>query len=136
MTPKRTCGECTMCCSGALASEQHGHSMHRGKPCFFVSDKGCTIYADRPEHCKAFRCEWLTQDYLPMWMRPDLSKVIVVQKDGFIEVSECGQKIDSSVLSWLLIWAANNRKNIHYGVDGGRHWINFKDHFEQVPNTL
>ena len=125
-----------MCCSGVLTSEQYGHSMHFGKPCFFVANKGCTIYEDRPEHCKGFKCEWLAQDYLPMWMRPDLSKVIVVQKDNFIEVIECGQKIDSAVLSWLLIWAANNRKNIQYGVDGGRHWINFETHFEQIPNSF
>jgi hypothetical protein len=104
--------------------------MQPGKPCFFVSNKGCTIYADRPDNCKGFKCEWLAKDYLPMWMRPDLSKVIVVQKDGFVEVSECGQKMDSAVLSWLMIWAANSRINIRYEVAGGWNWINFKGHFE------
>jgi hypothetical protein len=134
--PTRSCGECTECCSGTLVAEQHGHSMQRGRPCFFVSNKGCTIYKDRPEHCQKFKCEWLAKDYLPMWMRPDLSKVIVVQRDGFVEVSECEQKIDSAVLSWLMVWAANSKTNIRYEVAGGWNWINFGNHFEQVPNPV
>jgi hypothetical protein len=62
-----------------------------------------------------------------MWFRPDLSKVIVVKRqhdDGeWLEVCEAGQKMDSSVLSWLLIWAANNKKNVRYQIDGGINWI-------------
>jgi hypothetical protein len=56
-------------------------------------------------------------------MRPDLSKVIVTKRRWqgiqFYEVAECGQKIDSSILSWILIWAFNNNKNVKYQVDGG-----------------
>jgi len=62
-----------------------------------------------------------------MWFRPDLSKVIVLNRqfDGgiWVEVLEAGQKMDSSVLSWILIWAVNNKKNIRYQVDGGWNWI-------------
>ena len=66
-------------------------------------------------------------DYLPMWFRPDLSKVIVTDRqydDGdWLMVSEAGQKMDSAILSWILIWAANNKKNVRYQVDGGWNWI-------------
>ena len=62
-----------------------------------------------------------------MWFRPDLSKVIVTDRmfdDGkWIEVCEAGQKIDSSVLSWILLWAVNNKRNSRYQVDGGWNWI-------------
>jgi hypothetical protein len=126
--PQRTCDGCTKCCQGHLQGTAHGHSFQAGKPCFFVSDKGCSIYAERPERpCKSFKCEWLNSDYLPMWFRPDLSKVIVTDRmfdDGkWIQVCEAGQKIDSSVLSWILLWAVNNKRNIRYQVDGGWNWI-------------
>ena len=126
--PQRTCDGCTKCCQGYLWGEAHGHSFQSGKPCFFVGEKGCSIYEDRPDSpCKSFKCEWLASDYLPMWMRPDLSKVIATRRqydDGeWLELTESGQKMDSAVLSWVLIWAANNKKNVRYQIDGGWNWI-------------
>lgn len=126
--PQRTCDGCTKCCQGHLRGTAHGHFFQPGQPCFYVGEKGCSIYADRPhDPCKIFKCEWLAQDYLPMWFRPDLSKVIVVNRqfdDGeWLEVCEAGQKMDSAVLSWVLIWAANNKKNVRYQIDGGWNWI-------------
>ena len=60
-------------------------------------------------------------------MRPDLSKAIVVRRqrdDGvWLEVGEAGQKMDSAVLSWVLIWAANNNVNVRYQIDGGWNWL-------------
>jgi len=56
-----------------------------------------------------------------------LSKVIVVKRtydDGeWLELTEAGQKMDSAVLSWMLIWAANNKKDVRYQIDGGWSWI-------------
>lgn len=126
--PKRTCDGCTACCQGYLSGMAHGNNFQPGKPCFFISEKSCSIYADRPdEPCKSFKCEWLAHDYLPMWMRPDLSKVIVVRRERdnkeWIEVKEAGQKIDSAVLSWMVLWAVNNNKNLHYQVDGGWNYL-------------
>jgi hypothetical protein len=131
-TPQRTCDSCTKCCQGHLSGVAYGHSFQPGKPCFFVAEKGCSIYADRPDSpCKSFKCEWLANDSLPMWMRPDLSKVIVLNRkydDGeWVEVSEAGQKLDAAVLSWMVIWAANNKKNLRYQVDGGWNWLKFSN---------
>ena len=62
-----------------------------------------------------------------MWFRPDISKVIITKlqrNDGeWLQVTEAGQKMDSSVLSWILIWAVNNKKNVRYQIDGGWNWI-------------
>lgn len=126
--PQRTCDSCTKCCQGTLTGRAYGHDFQPGKPCFFVGDKGCTIYADRPENpCVSFKCEWLSGDYLPMWMRPDLSNVIVVNRkhdDGnWLELYEAGQTLDSKILSWILIWALNNKKNVRYQVNGGWNWV-------------
>lgn len=126
--PKRTCDGCTECCQGTLTGEVYNHSFLPGKPCFFVGEKGCTIYADRPvDPCKTFKCDWLAYDYLPMWLRPDLSKVIIVRtiEDDVVwyNVHESRQKLDSYILSWILIWATNNRKNIRYQISGSWNWI-------------
>lgn len=69
-----------------------------------------------------------------MWMRPDMSKIIVtkrsVQNIEFFEAIECGDKMDSSVLSYLTIWALNNNKNIKYQVGGGWNKIGSKEFLE------
>lgn len=127
---ERTCDGCTKCCHGhgRLWGEALGHNFQAGKPCFFVGEKGCSVYKDRPhDPCQTFKCEWLSQDYLPMWFRPDLSKVIVDkrQHEGreWLEVCEAGQKMDSAVLSWILIWAKNNNKNVLYQIEGNWNWM-------------
>jgi len=38
--------------------------------------------------------------------------------------------MDSKVLSWLVIWAFNNGKNIKYQIDGGWSKIGSKDFME------
>lgn len=111
-----------------------GHEFYPGKPCFFLQ-KTCSIYESRPvDPCKSYKCHWLDSDDLPMWMRPDLSNAIVTVRVGqgieFYEVAECGQKMDSMVLSWVVIWALNNGKNIKYQVDGGWNKIGSKEFLE------
>lgn len=119
----RTCDGCSECCKGWLIGEAHGHSFYPGKPCFFLN-KTCSIYDNRPENpCKSYKCHWLASDDLPMWMRPDLCNAIVTQRENdefcWVDVVECGKKMDSSTLSWLVIWALNNGKNLKYQVGGG-----------------
>ena len=125
---ERTCGACTKCCQGHLTGSAHGHNFQPGKPCFFVGGEGCSIYAERPETpCQSFKCVWLAEDFMPMWMRPDVAKVIIVRRqfdDGeWLCIHEAGQKLDSAVLSWILIWALNNKENVRYQIDGSWHWI-------------
>lgn len=56
-------------------------------------------------------------------MRPDLSNALVTKRIHenieYFEIIECGQKMDSSVLSWFIVWALNNVKNLKYQIDGG-----------------
>lgn len=48
----------------------------------------------------------------------------------FFEVTECGKQMDSKVLSWLVIWALNNGKNLKYQIDGGWSRIGTKEFME------
>jgi hypothetical protein len=131
MNTKRTCDSCTECCKGWLHGSAYGHDFYRGKQCFFLL-KNCTIYDNRPENpCKSYKCHWLASEDLPMWMRPDLSNVIVTKRQNnnieYYEIIECGKKLDSSVLSWFIQWAFTTRKNLVYQIDGGYNKIGSKE---------
>jgi hypothetical protein len=129
----RSCAGCTACCDGWASGTAHGHSFYPGKRCHFVGELGCTIYEDRPENpCKSFRCMWLTNTNLPMWLKPNLSGALIAEEElqgiKFITVKEMGKKIDSAVLSWL-VQAQQNKviENIKYEVNGGWNFLGTKD---------
>ena len=46
-------------------------------------------------------------------------------KSGFyyLEVLECGKKLDSKILSWLFVKYVNNNYNLHYELDGGDYYV-------------
>lgn len=78
---KKACGECTACCSGALGGEAHGHKFFKGRPCFFLTQKGCGIYEDRPQQpCVSYKCGYLNEAFFPEWMRPDICGAIATQR--------------------------------------------------------
>ena len=57
-TPRRSCGDCTLCCTvlrvdeiGKLGGEDCVHQQAHG---------GCAIYSTRPNVCRGYRCLWLS----------------------------------------------------------------------------
>jgi len=70
---KRTCGECTACCT-VLAVEELGKAQQ--ERCKHLCGKGCAIYERRPVACRDFDCLWLTADMADK-ERPDLSGVML-----------------------------------------------------------
>jgi hypothetical protein len=68
-------------------------------------------------------------------MRPDLSNAIVTQRRTqsgipYFEILECDKKMDSEVLSWFIVWALNNNKNLYYQINRGYNKIGSKDFLE------
>jgi hypothetical protein len=129
MTIIRNCDNCTKCCEGWLWGEAHGHKFWPGRPCHYVSKNGCSIYEDRPETpCKSFKCEWLVNNDIPEWMKPDVSNVIIrkttEKEKEFIEFTEAGSRLDVAVLSWIFMNYADGKiKNAKYQIDGGWNYI-------------
>ncbi len=75
--PGKSCGACTMCCSALEIAELK-------KPVGRVCENcrlggGCSIYADRPQVCRDFECEWLTRRDLSRNLRPDLVGAILME---------------------------------------------------------
>ena len=132
----RTCDSCHKCCDGWLYGSAHGKDFYPGKPCHYLtSGKGCGIYDQRPEvPCKSYTCEWLTNLEIPNWVKPNMSDVIItkrkIETHDYWDVIECGKKMDSSVLNWLMLHAINNSTNMVYRVDGGMNFLGTTEFIE------
>ena len=101
----------------------NGHVKHPGKPCFYLGDV-CTVHEIRPQSCRDYHCAYI-QGILPEWMKPSRSDVLVsVEKWGpnkefqLLRVIECGKKLESEVLSWMIQYSRNTGTGIIYQLSG------------------
>jgi hypothetical protein len=142
ISTKRSCGDCTLCCEGWLGNVSHGYEMWPGRKCQFVSlEKGCTIYDQRPDTCQKFECQWLSDERIPEWMKPNKCGVIIREReiDGvkFLEILEAGQKLDSEILSWALN-AMTGRvfTNLKYQVSSGWNYFGTEEFFKMIKKNF
>lgn len=140
-TASRPCGDCTICCEGWLLGDIKGHKMYPGRPCFYSCSTGCSIYANRPyDPCQTFECLWKkSPEFIPEWMRPDQINAMALTKSingiEYIFLIECGQKLDSSVLSWFFQQMAQGKfQNFKYNIDGGSNYIGTKEFFDAMES--
>jgi Fe-S-cluster containining protein len=57
---RRSCGECNACCKPFKIPEINKHGSDWCQHC--VVGHGCSIYKDRPQACRSFKCTWLAGD--------------------------------------------------------------------------
>lgn len=125
----RECGSCTKCCDGFLSGEVNGHKFHGGVPCFYSTKKGCAIYKDRPhDPCKTFSCQWLINEDIPFWMKPDEVNAIIVKSElasgtEYIKIVEAGEKLRIEVFNWVIRYCLSRSYNIAYKISGDWHYI-------------
>jgi len=137
----RTCGGCTACCEGWLSGEAYGHKFFSGMPCYYKGNSGCSIYEDRPEHpCVSYKCAWLSHpEIFPEWMRPSDTKVLmnITEQSGhyFISLIEMGQKMDSKVLSWVIMqYLQGSIPNVRWQVDGAWYTLGSSEFVQAISN--
>lgn len=70
---KRTCGECTLCCTLVPVQEIGKLPFTR---CEHLCDSGCSIYSKRPQSCQLWSCAWLLTHTL-IAERPDRSHYVI-----------------------------------------------------------
>lgn len=135
-TTDRKCNGCTACCEGWLTGEALGKKFFPGCKCHFLGEKGCTVYNKRPiDPCVNYKCEWLKDNEFPEWFKPSESGVILTkrERDGvkWLEVTECGKKIDSAVLTWLFInYVIKSGGNLRWQLSGAWNFIGDKNFCE------
>lgn len=119
--PRRKCSDCAACCGGWLKININGLDVDLGKPCqhLATNPNGCGIYDTRPEDpCRKFFCSWAAADSpLPEWMRPDLSKAIVlfnsIEWQGITldKILPVGEEIPKNTLNWLVEFAKEHQRS-------------------------
>jgi len=124
----RDCNGCTACCEGWLDGKVYDKYFQPGRPCHFKCENGCSIYEQRPENpCRIYSCEWLNNLDISEWLRPNLSKIIITRKQwkngDYLEITEMGCKIDSSILNWLFTYHYSTDIPIRIQVSGG--WTSY-----------
>jgi hypothetical protein len=72
--PIRACGSCSLCCKLIKVEPLNKPRGEWCKHC--VPGKGCGIYADRPEACKLWMCEWLVNQRFGEEWFPARSKIV------------------------------------------------------------
>lgn len=83
----RTCGGCVACCKIMPVVE-----LNKGSEwCRFCNiGHGCTIYADRPQSCADFHCQWLiSEKHLDDSLRPDRVRVVLTATADHKLVAHC-----------------------------------------------
>lgn len=107
-----------MCCSGHFALVCNDEIIQsKGKPCKYLSSSdSCTIYSNRPECCKIFMCLYRQDDSVPEWIKPNISQVIMTERvEGdieYIEVFDCGSKIQDNLLEWIYNRHIEKKQNV------------------------
>ena len=139
---KRTCGDCTACCDGWLSGVVNNREFYPGTPCHYSGCNGCSIYEDRPESpCRSYSCEWLKNTDIPEWMKPNKAGVIITgmgwdrpdgSKQVYLEVTETGKKIDSTVLNWLFKLHLRAGIPLKIQIDRGYNWYGPKEFFQEA----
>lgn len=70
----KSCGPCGLCCKlmtiPALQKPSHSWCPN------YVMKQGCGIYAERPDACRAFMCQYLVSDLPEAW-RPDRARFMM-----------------------------------------------------------
>jgi len=113
---QRQCGECTVCCSGALIGEAYGNRFGP-KPCIFLVENKCTIYETRPQTCRNYQCAWL-QGLLPEWMKPSECGVLISVEgttQQYLKVMPLHtDALTPEIIKWLDKWTKEN--NTYYRI--------------------
>lgn len=77
---QRGCDDCGLCCKliGVRELEKAPHVWCR----YYRKAHGCSVYADRPEGCAQFACDWLLDERLGEDWRPDRAGFVLHTGEG------------------------------------------------------
>lgn len=71
----RDCDGCTLCCKLFHIPVLDKPAGHWCQHC--AVGTGCENYEARPEQCRSFFCQWIKNDTLPDYWKPDRSRIVL-----------------------------------------------------------
>ena len=117
IVPGRSCAGCTMCCKlqriDELSKPRHEWCRH----CDI--GKGCKIYDDRPQTCRAFYCGYLLNEWLGLHWQPAKSRMMITAEGNRLVIHVDPGRLDawrkepfySEIKRWSVA-AARNRGQV------------------------
>jgi len=107
LAPVNDCGNCQACCFTLHIKDgpfqKASHSWCNNCAVGF----GCKVYQQRPQVCRAFKCEWLKSqtknDRMAPWLRPDRCGAIFTSDTTTNDplIIECHGKPDANAWAWI-----------------------------------
>ena len=82
----RRCGSCTLCCRLVPVPQLAKPAGTRCKHASYA--KGCTIYATRPNVCRAWSCRWLADPRTAGMPRPDRCHYVIDLSYDYITMTD------------------------------------------------
>lgn len=72
-----------MCCTYLRIGAPDGSDWKKAwKTCKHCLGRKCSIYVDRPEPCRDFKCLWLADAFIPKKFRPDKVKAFLTESES------------------------------------------------------
>jgi len=147
---KRHCGDCIACCDGRLVLDIFGKRLI-GRPCHYVSNKGCTIYKHRPKNpCKTFNCGWLRDEHFkyPAFLKPNNSGFLLMDWKKtdtgipFIIAISGKDGYSNEAFLWLIDYCNKENLNIEFILQTpykSKHYIGskeFRDYYKKKNGKI
>jgi uncharacterized protein len=77
--PGKACGECSLCCKILDITELSKPAGKLCEHCLNSGSGGCSIYAKRPQVCRAYECLWKGDRDMSQRLRPDRVATILME---------------------------------------------------------
>lgn len=106
----RKCGTCDLCCKLLPVISIEKPASVRCKHQKF--NKGCAIYANRPNDCRLWSCRWLTFDDTNELQRPDRTHYVLDPMPDTIEAVDHDKNVQITI-PVLQIWVDPAFPNAH-----------------------
>jgi hypothetical protein len=81
LVPGRACGSCTVCCKEPTIESDTFRKVQGVLCVHCTAAGGCRIYAQRPDVCREFYCQWRRYAWLDDSWRPDRSQIMLRATD-------------------------------------------------------
>jgi hypothetical protein len=145
----KQCGTCTKCCEGYIPGSINGIKIFAGNPCSYIKDSCCSIYLNKPNNCTVYKCEWLTNNDIPEFMKPTSIGFIldsqetsfriienIRKKFKYLRVTQCEPRFNNSSFENILEYVTINKFNAVWKKDNQLNWAGSEEFCNALNYTF